>query len=341
MALAPDQPGTVYAGGQATTLPNKAAFYEFIAANPQLPAQEFSNNPWGVSHAEIQSNLGQTGGGPVNYGGTSGGVASGGGADTQGTVNQIGANYDILINALGEQQARAGSRQAGLQQAIGTQFGQQQSELERQKGVGEQKITRQKGFALKDLEGNIRSAFQAGQIRLGGLGAGDSSAAQTNYPYALTRLSNQNRGMIQRTAMEQMGDIENTFTGAMSQLNMWRSSELNRIADQFRAINDELELRKQNVSFERAQAIANLQLQLAQSAAQSVGAVNQQYSTAIEGVQAGQAPVGTVGTAAVQGVDVQGMGQFNPQWTTNSNLQGGTPLLSTIRPRREQFALQG
>lgn len=47
--------GQIYAGGKATHLPSKEAFYTFIKENPNISTQELSNNPFGVSFQEIQS----------------------------------------------------------------------------------------------------------------------------------------------------------------------------------------------------------------------------------------------------------------------------------------------
>lgn len=220
------------------------------------------------------------------------------------TADQIGQLYDPIFADLARQGGFSREQKATQEGRIGRQFGSQKAEAERQKGVAEEKITREKGSALRDLEGNIRSAFQAGQVRLGGLGAGDSSAAQVNYPYALTKLSNQNRGMIQRTAMEQTGDIQETFQQGLAQLGMWRDGALNDISQQFNQIMNQLETQKANVSVQRQQDIMNLQQQLYQNALSQTNQVNQQAQQAAQQMTAQtQAPQVNVGTQQIQQQD--------------------------------------
>lgn len=260
------------------------------------------------------------------------------------SAGNIASQYDPLFSDINRQQASAKSRQASQKSFVGQQFGAQKSEAERQKGVSQEKIGREKGFALKDLEGNIRSAFQAGQIRLGGMGAGDSSAAQVNYPFALTRLSNQNRGMIQRTALEQTGDIEESFNQGMAQLQMWRDTQINSISERFQDIMSQLESQKANVSFQRARDIGNLQAQLYDSAVAATQQVNQQAAQMTQQMQAAPAPqLQVTGNPQVQGQQLRPMGSFNPQVTMGGRQTQGSPqLFPAVRSsRRDELGLQG
>lgn len=96
-----------------------------------------------------------------------------------------------------------------------------QSELQKQ----EQKNEANQVKTLKDIAENIRNLMQAGNVYLGSMGAGDSSATN-QYAYALTKLGSQQRGdVVSQTRgiwseiQDRMSKVANIFTQEKNRIN--------------------------------------------------------------------------------------------------------------------------
>lgn len=110
---------TIYAGGKATKIADTADFYRYMANNSGLGAQEFSNNPFGVSYQQIQTFLntpkfmesyrndpaGDGGGGGPTGGSTAPTGGSGGSGTPAPVLNQSAVDAtQQAINSLGTEQ---------------------------------------------------------------------------------------------------------------------------------------------------------------------------------------------------------------------------------------------
>lgn len=159
----PNGPGTIYAGGKATQLANKGAFYNYIAANPGLGATEFSNNPWGVSAQEIQGIIGQ----PKQTGGT-------GGVDNSGLINSFNSQKSNIYSTADEAAANSG---IGLKNNIldfidSLKSGQGKIDTE----SANNDLAKIQG--TQGVLGMVSRGIKSGGVMLSNQNAGSSSAAQ-------------------------------------------------------------------------------------------------------------------------------------------------------------------
>lgn len=138
----------IYPFGQAIDVANKDQFYQAVQQAIQAGhssadvAQQFSNNPFGVSAQEIggfassagaAANIGSSG-----YGGTSGGSGGGGSAPAyirgslQDKIDQLNNLYNVLTNDIN---TLTQERRGQLEEGYGTQTKELQGQYEKNQGI--------------------------------------------------------------------------------------------------------------------------------------------------------------------------------------------------------------
>lgn len=334
MAATPDQAGTVYAYGQATPLANKDAFYQLVGKSagygtPEQVAQQFSNNPWGVSYQEL---LGSLGGPSASSGG------GGGGGSSSNYYNQTIADLNSQIDKLNQ---REGATKGIAEDYYNTNKGTIQSGYDQGQtnlARSREKVDLNKSQSLRDLAQNIRNAYQSNQIQLGVGGAGDSSA-QNMLKFALGRLQTQSRGGILNQTNEQYKDInlkadalQRDFNDKMAQLDQWKRQRIFEIADKFQTERDYLSQQKTAA----ARAMAN---QSAQNALAALKQVDTTHQSAVGQVQNDFAQLAQnfATNAGQTNYDVQGVDQnyYNPDaGITPQSVGAVQSVLPSIYKRR-------
>lgn len=197
--------------------------------------------------------------------------------------DQISGAYSGYISALDQQLNELGGFQNQQNQYINDQaaLSQQQLGSARDRNVASldksaTEATKNKATTLRDVQQDLTNALQAGQVYLGGIGAGSSSA--------VGRLS----GALAKAANRRTTDVSNQFQGIMSdidlqkqnlqsvyddqvnQLQQWKNTEINNIANWVQQQRNSLIDRRGQVDMQKNLEVINqAQQALAQLDAQS------------------------------------------------------------------------
>lgn len=131
---------------------------------------------------------------------------------------------------------------------------------------------------LKDLATAMGQSFNAFSNQLGVMGAGDSSAAKTMLPYALSRMEAGQRGQITRGSQdayagidEREGQLNNMVLQETNKLNQAKMQEMNAVADWFNNA-------KFQIAQMKGQDVRGLAENVLMQAIQAADQVNQQYT---------------------------------------------------------------
>ena len=163
---------------------------------------------------------------------------SGGSVDPYAQLkNEIGSGWDNYINSLNSQLGDLPGQQTGLEGIANSQFTQGKNTLDLQLGQGETalgneeaKLDKNQAKTLRDLSGNLKNSFMAGNVYLGARGAGDSSAAD-QYALALTKEGSRQRGDVMSQTADQKLDINQRMTNLKNIFNT-EVNNLNEIKNQ-------------------------------------------------------------------------------------------------------------
>lgn len=147
--------------------------------------------------------------------------------------NRIGGMWD---NYMGQLNNMLGQDLPQYQNSL-TQNANQSAELATQqagtqKGSSERQVNEQQKSSLKDLSGNMRNLFQAGNIYLGSRGASDSSAAN-QYAFALTKEGSKARAGILAEANSRINNIKDIYDTEVNRIQTDLTGRLGEISDWF------------------------------------------------------------------------------------------------------------
>lgn len=93
---------------------------------------------------------------------------------------------------------------------------------------GQNTINQQKAKSLRDISGNIRNAFQAGNVFLGARGAGDSSAAN-QYSFAIGQEANKQTGNLNEFVNGQLSNLQSTHDQQIQSIAQWFAEQQSAI----------------------------------------------------------------------------------------------------------------
>ncbi len=121
--------------------------------------------------------------------------------------SSLGSAYDKMSGDLNPMYDR---RKQGIEDIYNS--GVQNIDLQGQAGqdtlnTQKQGVETNQVRSLKDLSNAITQSYGQFSNQLGNMGAGDSSAAKVMLPYALSRTEAQQRGQLNRTTADKMGEI--------------------------------------------------------------------------------------------------------------------------------------
>lgn len=192
---------------------------------------------------------------------------------------EINSGFDSYFSNLDAQLGGLGAQQAGQNQLVENNYNQGASDLGAQKtsslaDLGTQRRKNQEGqvSSLRDLSENIRNLFQTGSIKLGAMGAGDSSATN-QYSYAIGKLGAKERGNvlsqtrgIENDIADREVKVQNIFTQEFAKLKTNRDNQILQVAQWFQDKQSELQNMKAQGQLQKGQSLASLSMSLLQEA---------------------------------------------------------------------------
>lgn len=152
----------------------------------------------------------------------------------------LGSLSDVLNGGLqGQQTAQTGIALSSRDQGI--------ANLDAQKTSG-----------IRDIGANVRNAMQAGNVYLGAMGAGDSSAAN-QYSFA-----------VQKNSQQQIGKLNELYTNGVNQLKSTYDQQVASISQWFGEKQNELKIAIGQGQVSKAKDIAALNQQILDQATQQL-----------------------------------------------------------------------
>lgn len=153
---------------------------------------------------------------------------------TRDLQNSISSDWDQYIRGLDDQLGGLNTSRVAQENIVNSQYNQGVNTLGLQRDQGLQELDQDRTAAmqnqtsnLRDIAGNIRNAFQAGNVYLGARGASDSSAAN-QYSYALNKMGTQQRSDVMNNTANILADVD----ARESNLNNIYSTEVNNLGEQ-------------------------------------------------------------------------------------------------------------
>ena len=226
-------------------------------------------------------------------GGDSNGGSSGGGTNTAPSssepVNQGPSEADLIREAYGgytaslddqfNQLSSFESQQRGYVEDQAGELGRQLTNARDRNvaGLDQSAVTanQNKAKTLRDVQQDLINALQAGQVYLGGMGAGSSSAVD-RLSGALgkaanrrtTDVSNQFQGIMSDIDLQKQ-NLQSIYDDQQSQLNQWKNSQINNIATW-------IQQQRQSIMNTKGQVDAQMNMQILDAARQQLAQVDQQ-----------------------------------------------------------------
>jgi hypothetical protein len=280
--------------------------------------------------------------------------------------NDINSGYDNYFSSLDSMMGGLNDQKTAQEGIVNSQFNQGKNTLTNQFDTGTQdlntqqrKTDEQTAGTLKDLTDNIRNLFTSGQIKLGAMGAGDSSAVN-QYSYALSKLGDKQRGNVLTQKNSIYNDIndrsmklKSTYDTAVNNLQEETNAKISQIGQWFADSQNSLRQAKAQGQLQKGQDLASLSKDLLNQATQSLMQVKAEQankrsaleqwamnnSQSVQGLQSNLAQVSNYQAPGVGYSPVDG----------SLNTGGGTPSLAGMfgfgnssqdnkDPRTMQFA---
>lgn len=195
--------------------------------------------------------------------------------------NDINSGYSAFFSNLDAQLGKLPGQEQQTRQIVDNNYNQGLSDINAQKesSLGDLNTQRRKTqegqvSSLNDLAENIRNLFRTGSVKLGALGAGDSSAAN-QYSYAIGKLGSKQRGniltqtrSIENDIQDREAKLNNIVTQETAKLKTNRDNKIIEIAQWYQDKVSELQNMKAQGQLQKGQSLAALSTQLLQVAQQ-------------------------------------------------------------------------
>lgn len=180
---------------------------------------------------------------------------------SQGIIDDIGASYNPIFQALDAQLGRLDPEKQELLSGIETQAMTQQESARAAAEASKQTLETQKERGLRDLAGDIRNQLTAAGRAIGLAGAGSSSAVG-QASEAVLRAGQQARSDLLQKTQEQLTNIENVAVQELGRINQWKNDRMFEISQFFQSKFADLQDRKAQASANQKQNIAQLEMNL-------------------------------------------------------------------------------
>jgi hypothetical protein len=234
--------------------------------------------------------------------------------------------YSGYISSLDQQLNDLGGYQNTQNQYINDQTALSQNQLDINKTNSlnqlqgyEGEATANKAKTLRDVQQDLINALQAGQVYLGGMGAGSSSAVG-RMSGALAKGANQRYtdvnnqfAKIKNDINMQRSNLQSVYDTEVSKLQQWKNEQINNIATWVQQQRSALTDRRGQVDMQK-------NLEVIQMAQDALAQVDQQQSAFNQQLQQWVADKSTSLNQYVQ--QMQGLGQYNVPGYTYDPMSG-------------------
>jgi hypothetical protein len=161
------------------------------------------------------------------------------------------AQLDQMLGNLGVQ---SGAMNTQAQEA----YNQQANNLELQNTQGTNTLNQYQNKSLKDIGSTIANGFKAGNVLLGSMGAGDSSAAN-QYSYAMAKEGSKQRGAVTADVSARLGNLQQVYNTAKNNLVSGLNQQVQQIAQWY----SQQQMQLQGMKADAAKEKSNQTLQIA------------------------------------------------------------------------------
>jgi len=182
----------------------------------------------------------------------------------------LNQGYNDYLSQLDQMLGTLGNQSTSLQGAAQENFNQNLNTLNLQNTQGQETLNTYQGKTLKDIGNTIGAGFRAGNVLLGAMGAGDSSAAN-QYAYALAKEGSKQRGNVMSDVSTRLGQLQQVYNTAKQNLTSSLQQKINEISTWFSQQQMTLQGMKADAARERSS-------QLLQIATNALGVAQQQAS---------------------------------------------------------------
>ncbi len=185
--------------------------------------------------------------------------------------------------------------------------------------------------SVSDIGASLRALLKNAQGMIGSYGAGSSSAAQQQVPYAFSKMYGQQRGDIQGQANNQFVeldkkglDVENQFNTQKMQLDQWEGTNMTATKDKYRNLLMGINNARASATGQRAMALQGLQENILNQARNELGTIQSEAANQRQMVL--QANLQRQNQTAAAAQQMAAAAQYSP---TGISYQGLTGLNNT------------
>jgi hypothetical protein len=189
---------------------------------------------------------------------------------------EIESGFGEYERRLGDLFSLYNQQQSGAEEGINRTYDEIMKGLEQQKQSSEEKLAagreqvKARGAqSLEDLKRNLDEVVRSMSMKLGALGAGDSSATQVMLPYAYTKLAGVQGGAIQRQVNDQLfeidqkqRDLENQYIQLLTQTKVEKENTLDQIRSDYGQKLAHIRSLQASLPREKAEALSTLAREL-------------------------------------------------------------------------------
>jgi hypothetical protein len=208
-------------------------------------------------------------------------------AQKAGFINQV---FDKKKNMFQIQMDSLNPQEEAGRGNIANQFNSKMNDLnlglergKRNLDSSRQVVNEDRSRGLQQLRDQFNQQSMSYNNQIGAMGAGNSSAAQL-INIALGSETSKNRGGVMRDASRQLNeidtrqkDMEVDFENNRKELDNWKNTSLSELAIKFGDMRRQLQSEMANADFERAQQLAQLDVNLTNAALAALGNIENQY----------------------------------------------------------------
>jgi len=241
--------------------------------------------------------------------------------------DQYIASLDQMLNQglTGQRTAQEGIAQSQYgqgQNVLGTQLGEGQALL----GTQRERTQQNQAKTLRDLSANISNMFKTGNVMLGSMGAGDSSAAN-QYSYALTKMGSKQRGDVMSQGADIMKEIDaresslkNIYDSEIRNLGFERDQKIGQIATWFSDAQNQLRQAQASGQLGKSQDLANVSRDILTQAQNQLAQIDSDSKSRYQALE--QWAINSSNSIAQLKQNMQGIQQYAPQMPGYSPMQG-------------------
>jgi hypothetical protein len=218
------------------------------------------------------------------------GNTGGGGFD--GLRNEISSGWDSYINSLNDQLGGLQTQQQNQEGIANSQYTQGLNTLGLQKNEGltqlgseRERVNQEQAKTLRDLSGNLRNSFMAGNIYLGARGAGDSSAAN-QYALALTKEGSRQRSDVMQQGSNNMMEIgrreetlNKTYNTEVKNLEESKNQKIFEISNWFQQAQQQVKQAQAQGQLQKGQDLQSVSRSILDRALSAMDQINQEVSS--------------------------------------------------------------